>query len=64
MAESRPDHELGLAAIANFDHRRDRNLGLSNRRTPKLLRCVVDNLGHVDLPKPVNRKPVTKIEAR
>jgi hypothetical protein len=64
MAKSGADHELGPAAIANLDHGWNRNLGLGNRRTPKLLRCVVDNLGHVDLPKPVKRKPVTKIEAR
>jgi hypothetical protein len=64
VAKSGADHKLGLAAITNLDHGRDGNLGLGNRRTPKLLRCVVDNLGHVDLPKPVNRKPVTKIEAR
>jgi len=64
MAKSGADHKLSLAAIANLDHRWDRNLGLGNRRTPEFLRCVVDNLGHVDLPKPFNRKPVTKIEAR
>jgi hypothetical protein len=64
MAKSGANHELGLAAIANLNHGWDRNFGLGNRRTPKLLRCVVDNLGHVDLPTPANRKPVTKIETR
>ena len=64
VAKSGADHELGPAAITNLDHRWDRNLGLGNRRTPEFLRCVVDNLGHVVLPKPANRKPVTKIEAR
>src|SRR5258708_6195992 len=63
MTKSGTDHKLGLTAITNLNHGRDGGLGLGNRRTPEFLRCVIDNLRHVNSPSPFNRKPVTKAEA-
>ena len=44
MAISCTNHEFGLAAVANLDHGRNGGLGWGNRRTPELLRRVIDDL--------------------
>jgi hypothetical protein len=51
MTKLGSDHEFGLTTVANLDHGRDDGLGWGNRRTPELLRCVINNLRHVDFPK-------------